>query len=228
LATDVERLVDASGAVVLQDIAWETYVGLRAIPANQGVRMTYLDGTLYLMSPEYIQEFEIDRLALLIRFVSKSLGMTIKGVGSTTLKRGQKRQRRKGAGKEPDTAFHLGPNERQMRLKRTLDLEVDPPPDLAIEVDNKADSTAALSVYARLGVPEVWRYTPREEIPLRFYWLVGKRYEEIERSISLPVLTTSLVHEGLALAESENVDENAWMDLIVEWARALPAPPATS
>jgi Uma2 family endonuclease len=228
MATDVEHVVNTSGAVVLRDITWGTYLKLRDNSANDSVRMTYLDGTLYLMSPEYIHEFEIGRLALLIRFVSKSLGLTIKGAGSTTLKCDQKSQRRKGAGKEPDTAFHIGANERRMRLKRTLDLEVDPPPDLAIEVDNKADSTAALSVYARLGVPEVWRYAPREEIQFRFYRLIGKRYEEVERSICLPVLTPSLVLEGLALAESEDVDENAWMDLIVEWARALPAPPATS
>jgi Uma2 family endonuclease len=114
-----------------------------------------------------------------------------------------------------------------MRLKRTLDLEVDPPPVLAVEVDNKVDS-ASLSVYSRLGVPEVWRYAPREGIPIRFYWLIGKTYEEVDRRLCLPVLTTSLVLEGLALAELEDVDENAWMDLIVDWARALSAPPATS
>jgi Uma2 family endonuclease len=225
MATVVERTANTSGTVVLEDIDWETYLTLRDNPANDRIRMTYFDGTLYLMSPEYIHEFEIDRLALLIRFVSKSLGLTIKGVRSTTLKRGRQRRGRKGAGKEPDAAFHIGQSERQMRLKRTLELEVDPPPDLAIEVDNKADSTAALSVYAKLGVPEVWRYAPRESVPLRFYRLVGKNYQEVERSFSLPVLTPSLVLEGLSLAESEEVDENAWMDLIVEWARALLPPP---
>jgi Uma2 family endonuclease len=228
MATDVERVAETGEAVVLRDIDWETYLAHRANPANDSVRMTYLDGTLYLMSPEYIHEFEIDRLALLIRFVSKSLGLTIKGAGSTTLKRGPQTNEPRGAGKEPDTAFHFGDHERQMRSKRTLDLDVDPPPDLAIEVDNKSDSTDALPVYARLEVPEVWRYTPREEVPLRFYCLVGKSYQEVERSLCLPVLTTALVLEGLGLAEAEDVDENAWMDLIVEWARALPAPPAAS
>jgi Uma2 family endonuclease len=111
-----------------------------------------------------------------------------------------------------------------MRLKRTLDLEVDPPPDLAVEVDNKADSTDALPVYARLEVPEVWSYTPREEVPLRFYCLVSKSYQEVGRSGCLPVLTPALVLEGLSMAESEEIGENAWTDLIVEWARGLPRP----
>ncbi len=76
----------------------------------------------------------------------------IKGTRTTTLRRGT--ARRKGAGKEPDNAFYIGENERRMRKNKTLDLTVDPPPDVAIEVDNTRNSKRALAIYARVGVPE--------------------------------------------------------------------------
>jgi Uma2 family endonuclease len=41
--------------------------------------------------------------------------------------------------------------------KRRLDLTIDPPPDLAIEVD--VTSKTQLSAYAILGVPELWRFS---------------------------------------------------------------------
>jgi Uma2 family endonuclease len=224
MATGVEHVVNPSGAVVLEDIDWETYLTLRANPANDKVRLTYLDGTLYLMSPEFIHEYGVGLLGLFIRSVTKALGQEVKGIGSTTLQHGPRRRGQRGAGKEPDCAFYLGENERRMRKMKSLDLETDPPPDLAIEVDNKADSTAARSVYARIGVPEVWRYAPAEETSLVFYRLFEGEYAEVGRSGCLPVLTPALVLEGLSMAESEDIGENAWTDLIVEWARGLPRP----
>jgi Uma2 family endonuclease len=168
MATDVEHVVNTSGAVVLRDITWGTYLKLRDNPANDSVRMTYLDGTLYLMSPEFIHEYGVGLLGLFIRSVAKALGQEIKGIGSTTLQHGPRRRGQRGAGKEPDCAFYLGDNERRMRKMKSLDLDTDPPPDLAIEMDNKADSTAARTVYARIGVPEAWRYAPGRRLPSSF------------------------------------------------------------
>ena len=45
-----------------------------------------------------------------------------------------------------------------MREKDAIDLTVDPPPDLAIEVDVFSTSVATLEVYASLGVPELWSH----------------------------------------------------------------------
>ncbi len=39
-----------------------------------------------------------------------------------------------------------------------IDLTVDPPPDLVVEVDISSDSKQRLMTYAALRVPEVWRY----------------------------------------------------------------------
>ena len=60
-----------------------------------------------------------------------------------------------------------------MRGKRRVDLNFDPQPDLAIEVD--VTSKTQLDVYAKLGVPELWRY---EKNKLRIDILQAGSYQQ--------------------------------------------------
>ncbi len=212
-----------SAGTILRDVDWETYCQHRDEPANDHLRMSYLDGTLILMSPEFVHEEGGESLGLLIRGVTSGLGLEVKGIRMTTLRRGTARV--KGGGKEPDNAFYFGENERRMRRMKTLDLAVDPPPDLAIEVDNKADSEIALPIYARLGVPEVWRYDVRGHA-LWFGRLAGDAYREVDRSVCLPRLTPTLVLQALKAFEESDMGENAWYEWLKEWARGLPEAPA--
>ena len=117
--------------------------------------------------------------------------------------------------------FYFRENESRMRNKDSIILEVDPPPDLAIEIDNKSDSSKALALYARIGVPEVWRYRTRAK-QLWFGRLVGANYETIEHSLNLPMLTPALVL--VALDRMSEVGEIAANPLLREWARGLPNP----
>ena len=214
--------------VTLHDVDWETYNQLRDNPANDHIRMAYLDGELTLMSPELIHDEGAESIGLLVRGVTSGLGLSIKGIRTTTLRKGT--ARKKGAGKEPDNAFYLGENERLMRnmkKKGKLDLDVDPPPDLAIEVDNTSDSQAALPIYARLGVPEVWRLDVLDH-SLWFGRLVGGAYVEVARSVALPVLTPELVLQALDVFDEGEMDENAWFEWLKEWARGLPEAPETA
>ena len=110
-----------------------------------------------------------------------------------------------------------------MRNKDSIILEVDPQPDLAIEIDNKSDSFKALALYARIGVPEVWRYKARKKI-LWFGRLVGDRYETIEHGLNLPRLTPARVL--IALDKMNEIGETAASPWLREWTRGLPEPPA--
>ena len=56
-----------------------------------------------------------------------------------------------------------------MRGNDTYDPEKDPPPDLAIEIDVTNTSVPRMPVFAKIGVPEVWRLDERGQ--LRFYRL---------------------------------------------------------
>ncbi|MEO8892528.1 MAG: Uma2 family endonuclease, partial [Coleofasciculaceae cyanobacterium] len=71
------------------------------------------------------------------------------------------------AGKEPDSCYYIQ-NEAQVRGKIELDFTVDPPPDLALEIDITSSSINQLEIYADLGIPEVWRYDGRT---IHFYQL---------------------------------------------------------
>ncbi len=226
MATDIRETetaeAEASG-MTLRGISWKTYLKLRDNPKNCHIRMSYLDGELILMSPQFAHEGAADLLGLLVRGVTSGLGLTVKGIRTTTLRKGTSPG--KGSGKEPDNAFYFGENERRMRKMTSLDLEVDPPPDLAIEVDHKADSKRALKLYARLGVPEVWRY----DVVNRTLWfgrLDGTGYVEVERSVALPRLTPTLVLHALEVFDQGEMDENAWFEWIKAWAGDLPEAPA--
>ena len=206
MATETSR-AKVAPANVLRGVDWETYNRLRDHPSNGHIRMSYLDGTLILMSPELIHDRYGRRLAMVIDEVTEALGIFVEGIATTTL-RLSKMKRAKGTGKEPDYGFYFGQNAIRMHRRDVLNLEVDPPPDLAIEVDNTSDSEAALPIYARLGVPEVWRYDVQAG-RLWFGRLEGDSYRELTRSACLPRLTPALVLEALAVLGEGAMGENA-------------------
>ena len=63
-------------------------------------------------------------------------------------------------GLEPDNCYYVH-HAATMRAKDELDLSTDPPPELAIEIDISRSTLVKLSLYAAMGVPEVWRYDGR-------------------------------------------------------------------
>ena len=211
------------GVVVLPGVSWKRYCQLRDAPGNDAVRMTYLDWELTLMSPALRHDVPGELLTLLVRGVTAGLGLEVMGIRTTTLRRGPI-SGQSGVGKEPDAAFYLGANERRMRNRRELDLAVDPPPDLAIEVDHTQDSMSAMAVYAQLGVPEVWRYMEGHR-RLTFHVLAGGTYRQVERSVALPRLTPTLVLAALDHRVKNDLGQNEWFEWLKGWARALPEPP---
>src|SRR5689334_10542331 len=121
--------------VVLHGVTYGEYLKLRRDEANDHLRMTYHDGTLELMSPEFIHELPSRRLSVLIFVVCEELDIEFLGAGSTTIHRGQKGSK-KGKGKEPDECFYFA-NASGVLGKKRIDLNTgDPPPDLWVEVDN--------------------------------------------------------------------------------------------
>jgi Uma2 family endonuclease len=219
MATEMSRPTDLPGDV-LRGIDWTTYVQLRDHPGNNHLRMSYLDGTLILMSPTHFHAFFGRRLAMVIDQFTEALQILVQGTATATLRR-KGNGRRKGSAKEPDYGFYFGRNARRMHRRPELDLEVDPPPDLVIEAGSRFDSAKALKLYARLGVPEVWRYRPKANT-LWFGRLVGDTYEPIERSLNLPRLTPSLVVSALSMIdEMGETPSKPWLR---DWARNLPDP----
>ncbi len=101
--------------------------------------------------------------------------------GSSTFKREER-----SGGIEPDDCFYIC-HFSAMVGKQRLDLTIDPPPDLAIEVD--VTSTTQLQAYRVLGVPELWRFQAGR---LRIDILQAGEYVQSDES---------LVFAGLPLVE---------------------------
>ncbi len=202
------------GTTVLRGVPYDVYVALRRARGNDHLRMTYYDGTLEIMSPEYRHEGASSRLGLLVHLVAAALGVDYECGGGTTFRRAGAGPR-KGRGKEPDASFYFT-NAPALLGKEDINLDAgDPPPDLWIEVGNRASSQGKLPDYAALGVPEVWRFRVRKK-HLVFLGLTPEgTYQPMERSRCLPILTPALVLEALSLGDG--VLTSQWQTRLRAW-----------
>ena len=101
-----------------------------------------------------------------------------------------------------------------IRSKDEIDLTVDPPPDLVIEIDISSSSLNKLPLYAQLGVTEVWRYNGEQVTILR---RDGDTYTAHEESMILPGLTSTVISQFLT--ESKTAERPLWLRRVREWAR---------
>ena len=161
----------AGQSTVLHDIDWKQFESiLQDLGDKRRSRIAYLNGVLEIALPLP----ESERIKVLIRdfiqVLMDEMGIDFEGFGSTTFKRIDKL-----AGLEPDDCFYIQ-NNVAMRGIRKLDMTIDPPPDLAIEVD--VTSKTKFDVYRVLGVPELWLY---DQI-LKIYILRDGDYVESQLS----------------------------------------------
>ena len=113
---------------------------------------------------------------------------------------------------EPDDCFYIQ-NEAKIRGKTRLDLTVDPPPDLALEID--VTSRTHPHIYATLGVPELWRF---EQERLQINLLQGKTYAEVEFSPTFPDLPLKDVISKY-LEQVKLIGRNKTMKAFRAWVR---------
>ncbi len=194
--------------LILDNVDWRMYSQLlRAFAERPGIRLTYDRGTLEIMSPLLAHDGDADFLGMLVRALAAGMKIPIKGSGSTTLRR-----RKKQKGLEPDRGFWIA-NEAAMRGKRHYSPKTDPPPDLAIEVDVTNSSLNRMSIYASLGVPEVWRLDGQT---LTFHVLdAGRTFVSATNSKSFPGLTSADLMHFMGLRAT--VDETTIGDQFRTW-----------
>jgi Uma2 family endonuclease len=210
------RTLEPEQRVVLCGIGWEGYeTVLRLVDDRCRVRLTYDRGDLEIISPSLEHEEYGELLGLLIMFVTGELHIPCRMAGSTTW-----RKQIKDKGLEPDKCFYLASFPR-VRGKKTIDLDVDPPPDLAIEVEISRSALDRMGIYAAIGVPEVWRWDV-EALHVAQLQADGT-YAEVPVSPSLPFLPPDEVVRWLRLAE-EIEDHSEWGRRLREWVRDELAP----
>ncbi len=194
---------------VLRGVAPEAYRKLLDALSEHYLRHTYDGWTLEMMTPRKDHEWIKALLGRMIEAVAFALEIPIQSAGSTTLSTDSHDR-----GLQPDGSYYVG-REREVRGNDQYRPGKDPPPDLAIEVDVTSTSIPRLPVYARIGVPEIWRY---EDGKVRFYSLAESgEYDESPRSGAFPFIAASDIARFLELRHK--TDENSVIRAIVDWAQ---------
>lgn len=190
-------------------VSWETYERLLDERGESRVpRFTYDRGVLEIVSPSPEHERIAYVLALLVEVLAEEFDIELDGLGSTTFRREDLER-----GFEPDQCFYVQ-NAERIRGKNELDLSVDPPPDLIVEVDITNPSLDRFPIYASFGVPEVWRYDAQRVVILQ---LVGGEYVERLQSLALPPLTSDALTRFTA--EGTTLGRRDWMRAVRQWAQ---------
>jgi Uma2 family endonuclease len=138
--------------LVLYSVRWRTYERLLRIFDDRHLRITYDRGALEIMTLSSPHERFKSLLGYLLCVLVEELGWNMASYGSMTFKR-----RALKRGLEPDECYWIQ-NEALVRHKDQIDLAVDPPPDLVIEIDWTRSALDRQSIYEAMRVPEVWRY----------------------------------------------------------------------
>jgi len=195
--------------IVVPNVRWETYESLlHDLSDCSAPRLTYDRGELEIMSPTPKHEKVNRAIEILVSMLAAEMKIEVASFGSTTFKREDIER-----GFEPDSSFYCQ-NERRIRGKEQLDLNIDPPPDLVFEVDITRSSIDKNALLAQFGIKELWRYDGER---IRIFVLKDRRYEASTSSLMLPFLSdtslTSFVADYLSLTRLE------WMERIHDWAQ---------
>ncbi len=152
---------------MISSVSWAQYEAVLAdLEDRPGYRVTFLDGTLEIMSPSRRHEISTENIGRLLEAYLVENRIRFWGLGSTTF-----RSAEKTGGAEADKSYNLG-----------TEKEV---PDLAIEVIVTSGGVDKLEIYRRLGVTEVWFF---QDHAFAVYGLRGENYEPVSASELLPDL----------------------------------------
>lgn len=162
----------------LKTISWQQYKSiLTDLTPHRSARIAYDNGKLEIMVPHQRHEDAKEIISDLIKALLEELNIEFRALGSTTFERQAELK-----AIEPDQCFYIQ-NESAIRGKSRIDLAMDPPPDLVLEMDTTARTH--VEAYEAIGVPELWRFS---KTGLSMYRLQLGKYTPLEESLIFPGL----------------------------------------
>lgn len=178
--------------IKIYDVNWREFEGLiDEFGERRNVRMAYHQGTLEIMAPLPEHERSTVVISDLVKVILRVQKQPWESLRSITLKR-----KTMAVGVEPDDCFYIK-NYQAVIGKNRLDLDNDPPPDLAIETD--VTSFTEISAYEALKVPEVWIYA-QDVLTINLFQ--GGKYIESQTSLIFPDLPiVELIPETITKAK---------------------------
>jgi len=196
--------------VVLHNLSWQQFENILAnLGDRRSARIAYYDHVLEIMTPLPEHEYYKEQLGDVVKFIGEALDLNYECYGSSTWKREIMQ-----AGVEPDNCFYFQ-NEFLIRGKLHFDLNQDPPPDLALEVDLTSKSIPRLPLYARLGVPEIWQY---DDGVLTIYQLHQGAYQTSATSAIFPQLKITELPQLIEQYRPQG--RRAFQQAVKDWIQA--------
>jgi Uma2 family endonuclease len=208
---ELKRLeVPPGQKVLLRDVSWQEFEAiLEELGEHRAARVAYENGMLEIMTP--LPEHEINKVFItnFVEILLEELDIEFFPLGSTTFK-----NELMNKGIEPDNCFYIQ-NEAAIRGREKLDLTVEPPPDLALEID--VTSRTHPSIYEALAVPELWRF---EKGKLQINVLQNGKYIESTSSQTFPNFPLLQVIPEY-LQQCKSVGRNKTMRAFRAWVREI-------
>ncbi len=202
LTTSISLQLEPGQKVTLQPVSWEGFEEILAdLGERRSSRIAYANGILEIMAPLPEHERSKVLLADLVKILLKVQKRAWEPLGSTTLKR-----RGMTAGIEPDDCFYIE-NYKAVIGKNRINLDIYPPPDLALEID--LTSKTELDAYEALKVPELWIYASGK---LKINVLQNDLYMESQVSPTFPNVAVieiipQFMQRGREIGVSQTLEE---------------------
>lgn len=137
--------------LLLEAVSWQQLENILAeLGEHRAARLSYSNGILEIMVPLPEHEKAKEIISDIVKILLEAQQIPFESLGSIALK-----NQRMTQAVEPDACFYIQ-NQAAIIGKNRLDMSVDLPPDLAIEID--LTSRTQLDNYQTLNVPELWRY----------------------------------------------------------------------
>ncbi|MCY2976199.1 MAG: Uma2 family endonuclease [Planctomycetota bacterium] len=138
----MQTFISSETRTVLENVRWETFIELSEQRRRSFPRVTYDEGVLELASP-LRQHENIGRLiGRIFETFTEVMGIKIQSVASTTFKRSDLKK-----AFEADESYYVKHAE-LIRPNKEIDLFIDPPPYLVIEVEITSSAIAKMKLFA--------------------------------------------------------------------------------
>lgn len=191
MSPDPERPEQGEQRLIFHGVTYKDYVLISDVLGHRpGLHLTYLRGTLEIMTTSPLHEHLKKLIARLVELHALVRGVRILGFGSATYRREEEER-----GLEPDECYCID-------TKKDF-------PDLAIEVVVTRGMNK-LDVYQGLGVAEVWVYEDRR---FSVYRLGPGGYAAQPASRFFPDLDFAVLAEHVAMPDQDDAVRAYWARL---------------
>jgi Uma2 family endonuclease len=194
----------------LTDVTWEEYeeLGDEIGESRPSVRLAYDNGVLEIMTVTRKHEAIKSFAGMMARALAEEMDIEMEECGSTTYK-----EEKAGKGVDPDECFYVV-NPASVIGKDKVEWGVDPPPDIAVEIDVTNPSKMKLGIYAHYGVPEIWLF---KGVNARLLRLTERGYEDATHSQFFPLLSAEALTRFTAL--SREAGQSKALKAFRSWVR---------